>query len=72
MAGPAGRTRCADMWKIDWQQIADEVFARIEHGDDEHRKWLRDHLINWADNREAAGGDWNYLNFDPKEESDGR
>lgn len=31
-----------------YKKIAQDLYARIEHGDDEHRAWLKRELDNWA------------------------
>lgn len=39
-------------------EAANEIYAGIEHGDEQHRKWLRDALDRWAAGeaiRAAAG-----------------
>lgn len=37
----------------DWYEYAREIFARIAHGDDEHRAWLKTELDRWAEAKDG-------------------
>lgn len=39
--------------RVDWYAVAREIFERIEHGDDEHRAWLKRELDLWAEARDG-------------------
>lgn len=41
------------------QELMDLLFAQIEHGDAEHRQWLRDKLNEFVKEQE---GEWHILN----------
>jgi hypothetical protein len=34
-----------------WVELAEEIYRAIEHGDAEHRRWLREKLDEWARSR---------------------
>ena len=38
---------------VDWYALSAEIFDRIAHGDDAHRRWLKIELDRWAEARDG-------------------